>query len=168
MSFLLSTERFGLRPLRIEDATAEYLRWLSDAAFVAVSAGDQDLDDLREFIRRRQDRTDVLFLAIVDLATGRHIGNIKYEPVDEAQGYATMGILIGDADFQGRGVAAEVLRGSAHWLQANRRISTIVLGVDRQHSRAIRAYEKVGFVAGSTPHLRCTSPDQMSMVWRLS
>jgi RimJ/RimL family protein N-acetyltransferase len=166
MTVSIPTGRFDLRPLRVPDATERYLGWLRDADFVAVSRKDQNIEDLQEFIRARENREDVLFLAIIDRRTKRHIGNIKYEPIDIAAGFAVMGILIGEPEFRGTGVAGEVLEATTAWLKAHLGIHTVVLGVSKNHSAAIRAYEKAGFVLKDTPLLVKSHPDQVLMVKR--
>lgn len=156
MPVTIDTERFHLRELREDDATERYLGWLGDAAatkYIAAAAAAKGLSDLRDYIRARTGREDVLFLGIFDKSSGVHIGNLKYEPVDSALGYAIMGILVGDPTYRGKGVAPEVLKTSAQWLKANRRITQIVLGVSHDNPAAIRAYELAGFVAEDSPHM---------------
>jgi len=150
------TERFLLRPLTEEDVTETYLGWLSDAdakRFITAAAKTKGLSDLRKFVSARIGRDDILFLGIFERNTGMHIGNIKYEPVDSELGYAVMGVLIGDPEFRGKGVTAEVLRASVLWLQQHRKINQIVLGVDKENTAAMRAYEKVGFVPSKSEFL---------------
>jgi len=164
---MLRTQRFDLRPLQVSDATERYLQWLRDAAFVAVSAKNQSLDELRDFIRSREGRVDVLFLAIIERRSSLHIGNIKYEPIDAATGFAVMGILVGETAYQGKGVAGEVLQATMSWLRDQHGIHTVVLGVNMHHSAAIRAYEKAGFVIEDTPFLPPPDPDHVRMTKRL-
>ncbi len=165
----IPTARFRLRPLRPEDATERYSRWLDDGVAVRVieaAAQPHAVENLRQYIVERQGRADVLFLGIFLREDGTHIGNIKYEPVDDAQGCAVMGILIGDPDWRGRGVAPEVIAASAHWLRDHRGIREIVLGVALDNTAAIRAYEKQGFRVEPTRHI-AAKPEAVTMVWRL-
>jgi len=90
-------------------------------------------------------RPDVCFLGIFDKTTSRHIGNIKYEPIQVEKKYAVMGVLIGDAQWRGRGVFSEVFEASAHWLCENKGITRFELGVEKVNISAIRSYEKTGF-----------------------
>jgi ribosomal-protein-alanine N-acetyltransferase len=164
------TPRFALRELTAADVTERYLGWLRDAGvarYIAAAATTRDLDDLREYVTQRVGREDILFLGIFDRASGLHIGNIKYEPVDPAKGYAIMGILIGDAAARGTGVAPEVLRATGAWLKHHRGIREIILGVERENVAAIRAYEKVGYRAAATPYISKPGPDVQTMVWSL-
>ncbi len=166
---MLDTPRFHLRPLREEDVSERYLGWLRDASeFISVTTRPaQELADLREYVRARRGRDDVLFLGVFDRHTGMHIGNIKFEPVDPVRGFAVMGILIGDGDYRGKGVAAEVLAVTAGWLRELRNVNQIALGVSVKNQAAIRAYEKVGFARVDTQLIEKSHPDQVVMVWRL-
>ena len=166
----ICSARFHLRELALADVTERYLQWFRDAQaakYIVAAADTRALSDLRQYVRERIDRSDVLFLGIFDRATGLHIGNIKYEPVNSEQGYAIMGILIGDPSYRGQGVAGEVLQASARWLRDHRHITQIVLGVDTDHAAAIRAYQAVGFVLEDTPHIPGPHPDSVTMVLHL-
>jgi ribosomal-protein-alanine N-acetyltransferase len=168
--FTLQTARFTLRPLTEADATERYWSWLQDAdvrTYIAAAAGTRDLDDLRAYIAERSGRHDVLFLGIFETASGSHIGNIKYEPLNVPEGYAVMGVLIGEPSYRGRGATTEVLRATAAWLQATHGIREIVLSVDVTNAPAIRVYEKVGFKRAETSHAPVSSPGTVSMVWNL-
>lgn len=162
------TARFTLRELSEDDASERYLEWFRDAdAQRYVSTTTEDLDELRRYVRAKSDRADVLFLGIFDKESGLHVGNLKFEPVDSENGYAIMGILVGDASYRGQGVASEVLVASGRWLKVNRGIRDIELGVHRHNHGAIRAYEKVGFRVCPARWIVPSAPDSMTMVWRI-
>ncbi len=169
-SVSLETPRFILREITLEDVTERYLGWFRDgesARHIASAATTQALSDLTAYVAARINREDVLFLGIFDLATGEHIGNLKYEPVNTAQGYAIMGILIGEPAWRGRGVAAEVLVASARWLREHRGITQIVLGVSVDNTRAIRGYQSAGFVIEDSPCMPGPHPEYHTMVLRV-
>ena len=161
------TERFLLRPLTVEDATDTYLAWLSDerSEFISTAHQVQRLDDLRAYIASKAEQSDVLFLGIFSLAHGNHIGNVKFEPIDSEQGYAIMGILIGDMESRGQGVAGEVIVACGKSLKAKRNIHQMILGVEKVNIPAVRAYEKIGFTVFDTPYLPNTNPEIITMRW---
>lgn len=168
MTVGIYTERFHLRELDTADASERYLGWFKDtlaARYITTSAGS--LTELREYIQTKMGRKDVLFMGIFDRATDRHIGNIKYEPVNTDAGYAIMGILIGEPEYRGKRVTHEVLVASAMWLQVHRGIRQIALGVHAENSAAIRAYERVGFVVEDTTHIAGPHPESLTMVWHI-
>jgi ribosomal-protein-alanine N-acetyltransferase len=167
---VIETKRFVLRPLTIADATERYWRWLQDEAalkYIAAAATTRDLAELRGYIAERIGRDDVLFLGIFDRESGLHIGNIKYEPLDSVRGYAVMGILLGEPTYRGKGVTPEVLEATGWWLAEHRGIREIVLGVHRDNSAAIRAYQRVGFAIAETPHIPEPLAGTYTMVWQL-
>lgn len=164
------SERFLLRELTEEDVNEGYLSWLGDVEakkYITFAVKTKSLSDLKQYVRDRIGRDDILFLGIFEKNTGLHIGNIKYEPVNSYLGYAIMGLLIGDANYHGKSVASEVLVASAHWLMVNRNIKQIVLGVSKDNYRAIRAYEKAGFIEGATDFIQHVLPGAMTMVQKL-
>ena len=166
----IETSRFHLRELTVDDASDRYLGWFADpdaAKYISAAAQTHQLGELRDFIRARAGRRDVLFLGIFDRPSGLHVGNIKYEPVDEAAGYAVMGMLIGEPDFRSRGVAREVLDATGAWLRDHRNIHEIVLGVHEDNLAAIRAYQRAGFRIESTPHLPAVAAGGVTMLKRL-
>lgn len=166
----IASERFLLRELTLDDVTDQYLGWLEDAdarKYISAAVHTDGLLALREYVRQRMGRADVLFLGIFDKETGLHVGNIKYEPVNTDLGYAIMGVLIGERAYRGKGVTTEILKATAAWLKGNRDIKEIVLGVDRDNSGALRAYEKAGFVVGPTPYIQNSADESVTMVWRL-
>ncbi len=167
---MISTPRFVLRPLIPDDATERYSGWFEDkttSSYIAGARSPHDVPALRAYIEARAGRADVLFLGIFLGNTNEHIGNVKYEPVNAREGYAVMGILIGEVAWRGRGVAEEVIRASARWLKENRGINDILLGVARDHRGAIAAYERIGFVQRRDPRLE-PPDDAICMVWHVS
>jgi ribosomal-protein-alanine N-acetyltransferase len=161
------TERFLLRPLIATDATERYLSWLTDSAIqqFIINAEQQKLSELASYIESKFNRADVLFLGIFDKQANLHIGNIKFEPLDTIKGYATMGMLIGDTSWRGKGVAGEVLNATGKWLLENRSVKQMLLGVSVANTPAIKAYQKVGFVITDTPYICFTEPGNIAMTW---
>ena len=163
----IDTQRFFLRSLMPNDATDRYIGWLRDQStqrFITAAKDTSDLGSLREYIDQKSGRHDVLFLGIFLQENGKHLGNIKYEPVNVEEGYAIMGILVGDPDWRGQGVAAEVLEASAQWLKTHLGINKIELDVKRNNHAAIRAYQKAGFRIENSNHIKSDPISSVSMV----
>lgn len=145
---MYKTERFYLRELTEADATTSYLGWLSSegtARYIETAGNVVNIQNLKNFIKEKLDNPNVLFLGIFS-DKGQHVGNVKFEPVNLSEGYAVMGIMIGEADYRGVGVAGEVLLEMAIQLK-KMGIGTMVLGVDCDNEAAIRAYRKIGFLS---------------------
>lgn len=163
---VIETSRFFLRELTVDDASPRYLGWLGDSAakkWIAAAESTRGLADLREYVRQRVGREDVLFLGIFAKDGDLHIGNIKYEPLLQEEGRAELGVLIGDPAFRGKQVFAEVLAASAAWLKLHRQIDRIYLGVERENLPAVNAYQNAGFVAEPSLQL-ANAPGVVRMV----
>lgn len=167
MNIEIITERFHLRELRSEDATEKYLSWLNNDKAIKwiTTASDTDsLLKLKSYIDIRIGRDDICFIGIFDKNTGNHIGNVKYEPIDVELGYAVLGVLIGDANFRGKGVFSEVFDASAKWLKQNFKINQILLGVEKENTSAVNAYMKSGFVIQNSPYIIHSKSSAITMV----
>jgi len=145
---IINTRRFQLKPLSTKDVTERYLSWFKESQevnqYILFAQKKPNINDLMQYVRDRENRKDILFLAIFSYS-GLHIGNIKYEPINFKDESATMGILIGDKEWIGKGVAPEVIKASSEYLQENYGIKNIELGVDKNNIPAISAYKKIQF-----------------------
>ena len=145
---VINTERFQLKTLTVDDATEEYLSWFSSSKevgeYIAYAKTNADINKLRQYVKEREDREDVLFLGIFT-DSEQHIGNIKYEPINLKDKSATMGILIGDKEWRRKGVATEVIKDSGKYLKENYKIKYIDLGVNKDNIAAVSAYKKMKF-----------------------
>ena len=164
------TSRFTLRPLSAQDVNDRYVNWLQEMAglgFIISASATTDLASVRAYVAERSGRADVIFLGIFEKVSGLHIGNIKYEPIDREARTATMGILIGDPNWRGVGVASEVLFATARFLKENCDMRWILLGVNRSNTPAIRAYRKIGFEECADQKKVAILSQTMDMVWDL-
>lgn len=144
------TKNYFLEPLQLENVTTNYLDWLQDlttSKFIQSSKDISSLNDLQIIVSKWIDNPNIIFLGIFDKHNKRHIGNIKFDPVNTEKQYSVLGILIGEKTYQGKNVAKEVILACAEWLQENRQVKTLILGVNVSNERAIKAYEKIGFKA---------------------
>jgi len=153
---IINTKRFQLKSLTTKDVTEKYLSWFSGSKevveYIAYAKTNADINKLRQYVKEREDREDVLFLGIFT-DSGQHIGNIKYEPINLIDQSATMGILIGNKEWRGKGVATEVIKDSGKYLKKNYKIKYIDLGVNKDNIAAVSAYKKMKFkVIRKTDH----------------
>lgn len=125
-----------------------------------ISAGDHLL--LRRWTRDRQLRRiagrhvflgrrwipsahDAQFVILMR-EQGRPIGVCGLFGIDRSEGTAEVGILLGEKDTWGHGYGPEALRILLNHARADLGLHQITLCVHATNTRAIRAYEKVGFI----------------------
>lgn len=149
----LDTDRFTVRTLKPSDVGEAYAAWFNDPIvqqFITWRPKGEPIAELRAFVAGHDTRSDSLLLGIFD-AEGRHVANLKYEPIDLRQGTAVLGVLIGDAAWRGRGLFGEVFTATAKLLQRRFGIRRVLLGVDGENTAALAAYERAGFAAVPRP-----------------
>ena len=144
---LLTGSKIFLRTLTEDDASPDYAVWLNDAEVNRyLETRSVTIDGLKTFIREKNANPHALLLGIFWKENGLHIGNIKLEPIDLQRRSAVLGILIGEKAYWGKGVATEAIELVTHHAFSALRLKEMTLGVIAEHTAAIRAYEKCGFV----------------------
>lgn len=156
----LLSARFYLCDLTLSDVTEKYLCWMNDSAvmkFIESSSKTKSKNDLIKYLTDRINKDSVRFFGIFSRETCQHIGNIKYEPIDFKNGYAVMGVLIGDKLFRDTGVFGEVYSVSSRYIVKTYGIKKIYLGVDSSNIAGIRAYKKNGFLMTKNPGIQVSA-----------
>ncbi len=106
----------GLRRLEVSDVGPDYLSWLQNPevnAHLEARFVDHSLESLREYVETTGGRRDTLLLAIVELETEQHVGNVKVGPLDPHHRTADLGLLVGERRCWGRGYGTEAIRLAA-------------------------------------------------------
>jgi ribosomal-protein-alanine N-acetyltransferase len=155
------SERFTLRALKDTDATPTYLSWLTSpdsSPFIVSASSTWTIDKLREYIVDIEQKPRALFFGIFIRESGHHIGNIKFENIGEATGCAELGVLIGDANWRGKGVFGEIFKILQCVLFEKYGVHKIYLGVKTENTAAIRSYVKSGFIISSDKYFQTKNP----------
>ncbi|MCE5325934.1 MAG: GNAT family N-acetyltransferase [Planctomycetaceae bacterium] len=138
-----------LRPLVESDLTQRYLDWLNDAQvsrFLESGTFPETMDSLRAFYNAMQGSKHNVLFAIIDKATGKHIGNVKLGGINWIHRYGDLGIMVGDKAYWHKGYGREACRLLLKYAFGRLNLNKVWLGVYGNHAAAIRSYEKVGFV----------------------
>ncbi|MFF3458134.1 GNAT family N-acetyltransferase [Streptomyces sp. NPDC002730] len=145
-------EKVILRPFTGVDATA-MAAILGDPEVSVFTGsaheGQLDLEQLRAWYGTRNDRTDRLDLAVVDRAGGEVVGEVVLHEWDAHNRSCRFRTLIGPKG-RNRGLGTEATRLVVGHGFEQLDLNRIALGVFNFNPRAIRAYEKAGFVAEGT------------------
>ena len=144
-----------LRPMTLEDATERYLAWTQDPEtmkFLETQPNSYTVTQLREYVKKVLEDPRNHFFAIEDHAGGAHIGNIKLGPVDENNRVGDIGLLIGDKDFWGRGVATESIQLLVQHAFTDLKLHKVTAGAYIEHIASIKAFRKVGFIIEGIRH----------------
>jgi RimJ/RimL family protein N-acetyltransferase len=137
-----------LRPVRPDDASGNYSRWMNDPQvnqFLEARFQRASPTDLEAYIGRFQNDPGNVFLAVVARGTDVHVGNVKLGPIDRNHGSADMGLLIGEPAYWGRGIATEVIQLVARYAFDELQLHKVTASCYSTNRGAIKAFEKAGF-----------------------
>jgi RimJ/RimL family protein N-acetyltransferase len=141
-------ETVVLRRHRPENLAA-FRRWYSDVEVARLTRyrdGPMRPDEIDRFFTARVLGIDSLTLAVHLRAKDRLIGSCAFSQLDGDNGSALFHITIGEKDLWGRGYGTEATRLMLAHAFTSMGLHRVSLAVFAFNERAIRSYEKVGFV----------------------
>ncbi len=143
----LNGKKVFLRPVLKEDINGDYLRWINDRendAFTEHAQFPHSNVELLQYAQSKWEDRSCIWLAIIEIETGKHVGNIELRNINWVHRSAEYSILI-DAKSQGKGLGKEasqlLLKHAFDVLNLHR----VSLGVREDNKKAILLYEKLGF-----------------------
>jgi RimJ/RimL family protein N-acetyltransferase len=144
----LEGERVVLRR-HVSGNLAAFQRWYADpeiARLARYQEAPMRADEIDRFFAARVLGTEALAMAVHEKATNRLIGTCAFSQLDADNGSALYHITIGEKDAWGHGYGTE-----ATWLMLRHAFDTlglhrIALYVFEFNERAIRAYQRCGFI----------------------
>ena len=143
---VLETERLILKPLNRHFLSQDYVNWMNDEKVNRhlESGGDYTLEKLTSYLKEVEDKPKY-FWAINLKETDQHIGNIKIDPIDLNLLWGEYGIMIGNRNAWGKGIAKEASKIVIDFCFNILYLVQINLGVKKNNLKAISLYEKLGF-----------------------
>lgn len=98
------------------------------------------------WIRTKVETGEVVQMMICDLASAIPVGSVYIRDIDRHHNKAEYGIFIGEASARGRGVGTAAARLMLRYCFEEAKLHRIYLRAFAENVRAIRSYEKAGFV----------------------
>jgi ribosomal-protein-alanine N-acetyltransferase len=145
---ILETNRFVLRSISPErDSFENYLSWMKNEEanpFIEGVNVEISFQDLVSYVSEKNDSNAALLLGIFLKVENIHIGNVKLEPIIPKK-RATIGILIGEESWRGKGVGLEVITRVLDFCFKDLEVEVVDLGVNRKNLRAVKLYARLGF-----------------------
>jgi [ribosomal protein S5]-alanine N-acetyltransferase len=143
----LESERLILKPLSLSFLSKEYVNWMNDTEVneFLSSGGDYSLHKLKVFLSEVE-KNEILFWAVIIKHSGKHIGNIKIDPVEIKHGICEYGIMMGDKTEWGKGFAKESSKLVIEFCFKSLNLRKMNLGVIESNKRAVKLYEKLNFI----------------------
>jgi RimJ/RimL family protein N-acetyltransferase len=143
---ILEGERVRLRPVN-EDDLPHFVKWLADPdvrRWLAAVGEPPTLDDEYEWYEDQRANPDGVLWSIETL-DGDLVGSTGLRLAPHAE-RAELGIAIQDKHRWGEGLGTDAVRLVVEYAFSELGLHRIELHVDEENERAIRCYEKCGFV----------------------
>ena len=135
-----------LRYIQLSDVNDVYLSWLNDDKVMKgiVSSG-YDLTNLKSYVKAKIANKNTHFFAIITKSNNLHIGNIKLDFHDSKSNLSELGILIGNKNYWGKGIAKEACNLVLDFGFRKLNLRKIFLAVFENNIPAIKLYKSLGF-----------------------
>ena len=145
---ILIGDQVYLRPLEEPDIGEDYLGWLNDPVVTRyLETGNirATLDSLRQYLIRFEGSSTDLIFAIVDRASGQHIGNVTLNRINPVHLTTDTGLMIGRKEFWGKGIAFEAWSLVIEYAFQNLGVRKILAGAIAGHEASIKTLKNLGF-----------------------
>lgn len=141
-------ERVKLRAIEREDVP-RFVRWFNDPEVKQFLTMYRPLSRAEEerWVESLASRREDIVLAIEVRAGDQwvHIGNVGLHRIDWKNRTATLGIVIGEREYWGKGYGTEAVRTMLRYAFEELGLNRVELETYSFNPRAIRCYEKAGF-----------------------
>lgn len=158
-TIVIETDRLLIRSISESDVSERYQSWFDDPQTEKyIVSKKPTLDELQRFVAAKSKAPNCIFLAVFEKESQIHVGNIKFEPIDDSKKESNFGILFAP-DARGKGYAYEACQAAFNYIFESRGLKKVVLSAYEGNDSAIQLYEKLGFVTvGSHTDQQQTQP----------
>jgi len=137
-----------VRLLTEKDATETYANWLNDSLvnqYLESRFKHNSREDVRAYIKTMiASQSDYLF-GIFDKSNDRHIGNIKIGDINNFHKFGDIGLLIGEKDYWGKGIATEAIRLVMDYAFEDLHLNKVTASMYANNRGSYKAFVKNGF-----------------------
>lgn len=147
-SYFMQNDRIGLRAVADADAVA-YSGWLDDeevTRYLEMGLRPARQQERDAFLKLANQSEDAIVFSIDHLPERRIVGTCGLYLIQWACRRAQFNILIGDRSAWDGGVGFSATRLCLQYAFEKLNLNSVQLGVNADNKRAVRCYEKAGFV----------------------
>ena len=153
---MIKGTKIELRPVSLEDIKKTY-EWRNDEETAKLAAGsslfryshvskEQIEDDYEKSIKKSDKRERGEFSIYTLEEVPKHIGSVQYRELNIVSRRCSIGIEVGNKEYWGKGYGSDTMRTLIHYLFQTMNLNRVQLETWSGNVRAIRSYEKCGFV----------------------
>ena len=152
---MIAGKKVNLREKRSADAKDDHI-WQTDPELTRLDAAEMLTVGFREYLseyaREIRCPSSERHMLAIDTLDGDHIGNCIYYSVNESDGEAELGIMIGERGYWDTGYGADAVATMLNYIFREISLRRIYLKTMVSNGRAQKCFQKCGF----TPHGRTT------------
>jgi len=145
---MISSSKIKLRDKKIADAPDDYV-WQTDPELAQLDAVPPLTitypQYLSNYVSELYNPSRTRYLFAVETLNGKHIGNCVYYGVDEANGEAEVGIMIGDRNYWDKGYGTDAVTALVNYIFRQTNLNRLYLKTLDGNDRAHRCFKKCGF-----------------------
>jgi len=149
----LAGQKIDLRLVTLDDCTPRYEAWLADPdinRYLETRFRPQPLPSIRQFVEAMLASPHDYLFAIVESASGLHVGNLKVGPINPHHLFADLSYFIGEKDRHGRGYAREAIALACAFAFTRLGLHKLKAGLYAGNVASARALEAAGFAREGT------------------
>ena len=131
-----------------EKDTEKILRWRNDELVRRFFNNQAEVteEEHKKWLETKVYKGLVHQFIISDGFLGKDVGSVYLKDIDQKNRKAEYGIFIGEKDALGRGLGTTVAKAMVKYAFNSLRLHRVYLQVHQDNSRAIKCYEKAGFI----------------------
>jgi RimJ/RimL family protein N-acetyltransferase len=144
----LEGQHIYLRLLTPDDVGEEYVAWLNNpdiTQYLESRWSSQTRDSARAFVQTISDSQRDFLFGMFLKENHRHIGNIKIGGINYIHRYGDVGLLIGDKDSWGKGIASEAISLVTRYGFEELNLNKLTAGMYEQNLGSYKAFIKSGY-----------------------
>lgn len=137
-----------MRELEIRDVSQDYCSWMNDpevTKYLEIRLQKWTIKELENYVREIKKRPDILFWTILLKDKNQHIGNIKLGHINGINGFADIGIIIGEKAFWGKGFATEAIKLVVDYAFNKLNLQKLIAGANKSNISSVKIFQKAGF-----------------------
>ena len=144
----MDNKKINLRRLQASDVNLEYVNWMNDSEinkYLESRYEVHSLSSIKTFVEAmRSEKSNFLF-GIFCNKTSLHIGNIKLGPIDYRYMRSEIGLIVGNRNFWGKGIATEAISAICKFASEELKLRKVEAGCYSSNIGSKKAFEKAGF-----------------------
>ena len=152
---------------RIHLENPKYYQWITDIDVVRYIGRNELLtgitfSEAERYVQELWDNKFCTFLAVYHTASNSFIGTAKINFINEQgrkNGIADIGIMIGERNYWGKGLASDILRTACRFAFEKMHARKLTAGAMSPNIAVIMAFKRIGFIEEGRLRQQLITPD---------